>query len=69
MTADLPHCRCVQRDEATEAVGCAIMILVRQEPAWDEAMRHADADTLIGKVRKAHLIHRSAHVRGLAIPS
>ena len=43
----------MQRDEGTEAVGCAIMILVRQEPAWDEAMRHADADTLIGKVRTA----------------
>ncbi len=29
------------------------MILVRQEPSWDEAIRHAEADTLIGKVRAA----------------
>jgi hypothetical protein len=41
--------RCQQRDAATEAIGCAIMILVRQEPAWEEAMRHAAADTLIAK--------------------
>jgi hypothetical protein len=41
--------RCPQHDAATEAIGCAIMILVRQEPAWEESMRHAAADTLIAK--------------------
>ena len=45
--------RCSLQRDATESITCAIMILVRQEPSWDEAIRHAEADPLLGKVRAA----------------